>query len=306
MNIVGNTTVQDRAQVFENVLREAKVLAAFPLLVELAGSRSAFFELRDAVQNFVLKTLNVVNRRYYPAHPDAFDVYFDDIVKLPNITPNGAFYPKRETVLEYNIVQRQVIRLLESAGVMGSISQMQAATLRVNDTAVDRRGDRPYASSKLHSDAWVGHQGDGVLSIPVAGDITYNAIEFFEPVDPAPEFLAPLVDYLEGERLFRDKVQYPIALKFGCCYLFDHLALHRTQRGKGPTGRFVLDMGYALDSPLSRFASGAAGPHERFQYLTRDRLCGIGDRHLVTVSASIFDSAAAVINSAAPSRLIDL
>ncbi len=305
MNIAGKTVVQDRAQVFEKVLREAKVLAAFPLLVEAASSRSAFFELRNAVQNFVLATLGVVNKRHYPPHPDAFDVYFDDIVKLPNITPNGAFYPKRETALEYNIMQRQVVRLLESAGVMGCVSQMQTVTLRVNDAAVDRRGDRPYASSKLHSDAWVGHQGDGVLSIPIAGDITHNAIEFFEPVDPAPDFLAPLADYREGERLFRDKVQYAIALKFGCCYLFDHLALHRTQRGKGPAGRFVIDMGYALDSPHSRFAPGAAGPHERFQYLTRDRLCGIGDRHMVTVAASIFDAATATANSA-PSRLIDL
>lgn len=277
--------VQSRAEIYESFRGSPSIAASFPLLLGFGLSPKRFALIQQAANNFILATLNACNDKTYEYRKDLFEFYYEDIVKLPNITPNGAFYPKRETVLEYNILQRSVVAAFRDLGVIDNFAMLQPLTVRlVNGEPVPEKVARPYATARLHSDAWVGHHGDGIAGIPLFGDVKRTGLEFFEPLDPAPDFLKKTEHYEEGLSLFRGMEQYPGKLALGNMYMFDHLCLHKTvHNGGGP--RASMDFAYALAHPGSRLH--VEEPSERFRYLSANDWSRIGIDWLVTVQESL-------------------
>lgn len=264
----------------------ASVKNSFPLLTVFDIGRKNLERLENAVTTFILASLRFSCDRDFPYRPDFLTAYAPEIAALPNITPNGACYAKRETVLEFNLMHRELANACRDSGVLQHLRMLTPSSLRVMiGTSTRDKEARPYSTAKLHSDAWIGHQSDGIASLFVMGDVESTRLEFFEPVDPSAKFFDELTDYEQGHQRYRDLLPYPVKPTPGDLYLFDRLALHQTVRAQGGI-RLSIGFGYVVDNPASR--SNNMAP-VAFDYLSCDEWVNIGVNSIQVFDESMAD-----------------
>src|SRR5581483_2601909 len=96
--------LQERAQRLRDVSQGMSVRRAFPLLVEIAVPDDLLAMLRRVTALYILASLRCAQ----PARVfdlDLLNVHGEDILRLPNRTPNGKLIAKREIALEFNLVK---------------------------------------------------------------------------------------------------------------------------------------------------------------------------------------------------------
>ena len=162
----------------------------------------------------------------------------ESVDELKNLTPNGVIVPKRETILEYNVFARAVVDVIARLGIDDLAGSWRVPlNLRwKGPRASESQVRRPYATERLHTDAWAGEHPDGItMLIPVFGDAEATRVEFFTPPpDFHASWLHPLESYARGEELARRYRRLEVPFQLGHAYLFDMAMFHQTvRRGNG-------------------------------------------------------------------------
>lgn len=225
----------DRARRLGLIGSSLRTRRAFPLLVECELPWSSFEILCHSVRQYISACLRE-DQLPPECYGDPLAHHAGAVRRLPNLSPNGVLFPKREVLLEFNLVQRAAARLFHHLGVDEFVHAIQ---LPVNVRLIDGRPDpvadvRPHASTKLHSDVWAGEAANLMLFVvPLFGDMSTN-VEFFEPDAGFTGYARQLADFDDGGELERGCTRYDCQLEPGHGYLMDAFVLHRTlKRGGG-------------------------------------------------------------------------
>ena len=105
--------------------------------------------------------------------------------------------------------------------------------------------DRPYETSKLHSDAWVGMFGDGIISFGIMGDFANNGVEFFMPELIRSDYFSKLKNYDEGMSKFKGLKKIG-GFDKSFIHMFDNIVLHKTMNKKNSLPRVSIDLSFIL------------------------------------------------------------
>ena len=225
-------TYQHRFHIYEDIRESLDLGTDNGIQLEINLNRDQKCSLQMALENYIITTLNSFYDKKFDLGNFNFLVdYRDDILGLPNRTPNGAFYPKKENIKEYNTLQSIVNSTIVETGLIDQIESYDICTVRIVDgrrTDLDKRNS---ATVKLHSDAWSGQYGDAMVTTALLGDET-TSLEFWKPIGMRDEFYDTLPNYEDGTNLY-DYPEYLGKLNFGCMTIFDHQCLHRTLKEDG-------------------------------------------------------------------------
>lgn len=144
-----------------------------------------------------------------------------DVVRLPNMTPNGFISPKKG-IKSYSDIEAILKNLLSH---IVPDAQCIQAFFCVRYKGDNVHANREFATEKWHSDIWAGDPANSfVVSIPVLGDIN-NGMEFAEAkkVD-----LNLYPNYEEGLKNAEIKYILPDRMSMGYATIFDNRCLHRS------------------------------------------------------------------------------
>ena len=235
---------QYRKNIYDDVRSNCDVSVDNGIQLELPLASQHISMLKLSLENYILKTLE----SYYGGkfERDNFLVeYKDDILNLPNRTPNGAFYPKVENIEQYNIIQKIINFILVETNLINQLKSYDVCSVRIVDGKITDLDSRQAATVRLHSDAWSGHKGDAIITIGILGDES-TSLEFNKIVgDVSSSFFETQPNYKSGLSLF-DEYEYLGNLKFNTITIFDHTCLHRTIKSGGGL-RVSLDFGVTFN-----------------------------------------------------------
>tara|TARA_R100000008_G_scaffold21543_1_gene11347 strand:+ start:26451 stop:27398 length:948 start_codon:yes stop_codon:yes gene_type:complete len=259
----------------------------------LSQLQRAFVEyIHKTLLSFYGKKIFLADWRFDECDFDFLNVYEQEIFALPNISPNGVFYPKRENLKEYNKLQAIVTDILIDTGLINYISHAQCITPRiVSGRSEEVMRSRLLATEKYHSDAWASQLGDSILSIPVGGDPT-TTVELCEPVDPSPDFFSSLTDYDDAyKKSFFKSLKFLDFAHFGAINIFDHACVHRTLK-QGGGSRVSLEIGLAIKDGRSIFQKSKSFVYEQYRnkYLPQRDVSRLGKTLHINVQETLDDA----------------
>ena len=223
---------RDRARRLGAIVADARLSADHPLVKVAPLSAPVFARLEGAVIAYLWHSLS----QAYPDRAFALSgalMREEDaaILALPNRTPNGVLLPRRETFLAFNLIHQALADALHELGVLPRFAAVQLpCNVRIVSGAPDRETEqRPYASSKIHTDVWNGEPVSSILfNIPVLGDPHAVDLRFFEPRHFPEHLRGPLSDYALGNPVAESGLEYPVAFEMGHVCISDALSLHQT------------------------------------------------------------------------------
>ena len=159
------------------------------------------------------------------------------ILKLPNLSLNGAMYPKDETQLIYNIIVSFVFKSLTK--ILPYIKSATYPTIRFK---TNKKTSNSFSTNLLHSDAWSsGSTSDAVISFPILGDIKNNSVIFYEIKEANKKFFKEMKTY-EGTRKLYGDIKKIYSMKKNFWIIFDHSILHKTNSSKISKPRVSIDL----------------------------------------------------------------
>ena len=211
------------------------VLNAFDLLVEIGMGRAEREEIKAATIHYIRACLA---RPGDLRSEDSMMAFLEkNVDELANRTPNGILMPKRELEDEFGHLHRAVASHVRGLGIDDLIRTISCPIVvriveGISDPGLEAR---PYASSKIHLDAWVGEPGDEVIvSMPMLGDIARTTVEYFQPPEKlGSRLVREMSDFEEGLQLLGECKPYPLQQRHGCVYFMDATVPHRTVKGGG-------------------------------------------------------------------------
>jgi len=199
------------------------------------------------------------------------------IKRLPNLTPNGVLKVRKETQLIHNLITKFIFKSLEDFSIRFAAATYPAIRIKTGEFNCKR----PYSTSKLHSDSWVGQYGDAIVSFGIEGDFKKNTVEFFVPGKVSDDFFMKIDDYNLGLKKFTN-LEYICKLNKGYFVIFDHCVLHKTVTKKNCNPRISIDFGIKLNSNVKRSIQNA--DIKRFEYVSFDKFKNIGEKTLLITS----------------------
>lgn len=181
--------------------------------------------------------------RSFALTDDVLASYPDDVLALPNRTPNGRLFPRRDTAMSFNMVNRAFVDALIAIGVEPHLELLQ---IPINVRIVAGQADaavesRPLASTKLHSDAWNGEPTNAFLfNLPLLGDPLRVGMRFVEATGAGPAFYQQLENYEDADYDGVTLTPYEQPFEKEHLFLSDGMLLHQTVK-TGPGIRLSLD-----------------------------------------------------------------
>lgn len=262
--------LQDRCARLSRIVTESTISPALierdlPLLKVIRLPEPTLQLLTQAVILYVWENLGEWYRdREFAPNARILDDNVEAVFALPNRTPNGLIMPRRGAVSSLNLMHRILTDFFRHSGLL---DHFEAIQLPVNVRVVSGNpqsgvDQRPYASSKIHSDTWNREPLNALLfNIPLLGDPTRVAIRYYAMRDPRPEHFTPLTDYSEAPFREEDLIAYDAPFQLGRMYMSDEALLHQTER-KGQGGvRLSLDFrALARDLTASEHPDTANSP----------------------------------------------
>lgn len=284
-----NNLIETRKKVYKNFPAENLNADSSGIVLFYDINNDDYNTLIKATQNFICKSLSLVHEKEF-TWTDSFLEDNDELIqKLPNKTPNGVLNPKKETTAEFVEIQKAVNKIFENLGVYKHIKKLAVPNIRYKSTLEpDGAKDRPYYTSKIHSDAWVGHKGDSIFLIGILGDINNNTVEFNEPINPHDNYLHKADNFDEGNTRY-ESLKYLGQLSKQILGVMDHACAHRTlvKAGSGP--RVSLDIAVLVDSEYSH-SNDEGFDETAYAYYDADTIKSIGVSKKYEVDESIFNS----------------
>lgn len=284
-----NNLIETRKKVYENFPKENLSANSSGIVLFYDINDDNYKALTTATQNFLLKSLSLVHGREFTWN-DTFLEDNDELIQaLPNKTPNGVLNPKNETSAEFVEIQKAVNNIFENLGVYSHIKKLAIPNIRYKSTKESPEAkNRPYYTSKLHSDAWVGHQGDSIFLIGILGDIDNNTVEFNEPIGAHDNYLHKAESFDEGNTRY-ESLKYLSTLTSQKLGVMDHACTHRTLIKEGSKPRISLDIAVLVDSEYSH-ANDEGFDSNAYAYYDTETLKAIGTDKTYQVDESIFNS----------------
>ncbi len=284
-----NNLIETRKKVYKNFPAENLNADSSGIVLFYDINNDDYNTLIKATQNFICKSLSLVHEKEFTWTNSFLEDNDELIQKLPNKTPNGVLNPKKETTAEFVEIQKAVNKIFENLGVYKHIKKLAVPNIRYKSTLEpDGAKDRPYYTSKIHSDAWVGHKGDSIFLIGILGDINNNTVEFNEPINPHDNYLHKADNFDEGNTRY-ESLKYLGQLSKQILGVMDHACAHRTlvKAGSGP--RVSLDIAVLVDSEYSH-SNDEGFDETAYAYYDADTIKSIGVSKKYEVDESIFNS----------------
>jgi hypothetical protein len=244
----GKAVLSDRADRLARIVGNVALTSQSALVKAVKLPDPLLSRLQAAVRFYVWHSLAQANTRktYVDSHR-VLDLYQDDILALPNRTPNGLLLPRRETFLSFNVVQQMLVHAFAELGMLQAFSAFQMpCNVRIVSVAPPHAGPakedtRPYASAKIHTDVWYGEPLSAILfNVPLLGDARAVSMDFFEPREFPRDLITVLSDYGDGRAVAETAERSPVEFEIGSMYVSDGLSLHQTIR-RSPGIRLSLD-----------------------------------------------------------------
>ena len=234
-----------RSNIYEK-LRESKYLKKdkdILLKFNLGKRNKELSIIKKNISKIILKSLRIVHKKNFKDQKNFLKSYFNEIILLPNITPNGAFQPKKEIIKEYNIFHKSVINLFKKIGIYKNINKAMHVVIRIKKGSENNYiKKRSYSTSKIHSDAWSGMAMDSVAMIMLFGDISNNTVNCYKPIKFNKNILKKLKKFDQGKKYFK-KIKHIAKIKKHELVIFDQLCLHRSNINKYAGPRISIDVG---------------------------------------------------------------
>ena len=235
-------------------------------------------EINTLVNLYIQENIKLVFKQKYAG----LEKSINDILNLPNITPGGILHPRRETQLTYNLITQYLMKSLDN--YIDLIEGMAFPVIRIK-SGYKKDIKRPYETSKLHSDSWVGQYGDSIISYGIEGDFKNNGVNFYLPENVTKDFFKKINNYDEGLKKF-SKIKYLGKLKIGYFFIFDHSILHKTVIKYNSKPRISIDLGIKIKNTVSRNIIN--GDKKRWNYFNPSIFKMIGTKYLIENNQSIF------------------
>jgi hypothetical protein len=290
-----NNLIELRKKVYENFPKENLNSSSTDIVLFYDINNDDYSALTQATQNFLCKSLSLVHDREFVWT----DTFLEDndklIMELPNKTPNGIVNPKNETSAEFVEIQKAVNNIFNNLGVYSHISKLAIPNIRYkSNSEPESAKDRPYYTSKIHSDAWVGHKGDSIFLIGILGDIDNNTVEFNEPIGVHDNYLHKADSFDEGNTRY-ESLKYLGELTKQKLGVMDHACAHRTivKEGSGP--RISLDIAVLVNSEYSH-SNDEGFDENAYAYYDANIINLIGVDKQYQVNESIFNSNTTKVN----------
>jgi hypothetical protein len=284
-----NNLIETRKKVYENFPKENLSANSSGIVLFYDINDDNYKALTTATQNFLLKSLSLIHGREF-TWTDTFLEDNDELIQaLPNKTPNGVLNPKNETSAEFVEIQKAVNSIFESLGVYNHIKKLAIPNIRYKSIKESPEAkNRPYYTSKIHSDAWVGHQGDSIFLIGILGDINNNTVEFNEPIGAHDNYLHKAENFDEGNTRY-ESLEYLGILTSQKLGVMDHACAHRTLIKEGSKPRISLDIAVLVDSEYSH-SNDEGFDISAYAYYDAETLKAVGTDKTYQVDESIFNS----------------
>ena len=288
---MNNSLIQKRTNLYDEIRENCKLERDHGIYFDIKLPDGDYMRLMNSVTSYIAETLLAAHpEQDFVIDGDFLVKYEKQILNLPNRTPNGAFHPKKENIVQYNELQRNIVSALKNVGIVDSFLAVQPCTVRVmSGKSGDLDHTRPLATTKLHSDAWASHVGDAILGVALIGDPS-TKLEFYEPVNVTSDFFLPLSNYDEGLKKFGDK-NFLGCARMGYVNVFDHACLHRTSLNEGGI-RVSFDFGVITNNPNSLYYDVLKREKThledyRYEYLDKDVYCKLGESLFISVEETL-------------------
>ncbi len=241
------------------------------------GKTLNFDGLKKSVENYLSENIYAFSKKKYIN----LNKSIKDILKLSNITPNGIVHPTEETSIAYNFFVKKVF---DSIRVIAPFIESAAMPIVRVKKSVKFKNKRPYATTKLHSDSWVGQYGDAIISMGIDGDVKRNGVEFYIPNKTTDDFFTKIKNYDDGLKKF-NYVKKIKNLTKGEWSMFDHAILHKTMHKKNAKPRISVDIAVRIKSNNRRKIN--FGDKKRFDYFNIDNYLGLGIKTFIKIKRKI-------------------
>ncbi len=283
-----NNLIEQRKKVYKNLPHTGESMENIVLFYNIL--EEDYNELIESVKIFLLKSLSLIYEKEFTWTDSFLEDNNELIMGLPNKTPNGILNPKKETENEFTQVQVKLNKILNNLGISKHMKQMVIPNIRYkNPIESDQIKNRPYYTSKYHSDAWVGHVGDCQFLIGVLGDIDHNTVEFNEPINVHDNYLHKADSFDEGNNRY-ESFKLLGRLTKQKLVIMDHACLHRTLIEKDSKPRISIDIAVMIDSEFSH-ANGEGFDKNAYSYYDyNDVIKVVGLTNKLEVEQSIFNS----------------
>lgn len=226
--------LSDRGERLTRIVGTLPLSEQSPLVKAVPLPAHCLNRLQTAASIYVWHSLSQAHpQRCFVMANDVLERYSEDVLALPNRTPNGLLLPRKETFVSFNLVQQALAMAIVELTLDRPFESFQSpCNVRIVSGKPDSELDsRPYASSKIHTDVWYGEPLRSILfNLPLLGNPAAVAMEFFEPTAFPAEFQHPLGDYEDGRAVSETAERLPMRFDLGVLYVSDSLSLHQTVR----------------------------------------------------------------------------
>lgn len=276
--------IEKRSERLYSICGTLNLRKKFPLMSEYIIPKDEITKLKKAVDIYLYESLIEFNDDILLIDnlhgDDMLHCYEEEIMNLPNITPNGLLLPKQHNFLSYNMLFKQVVNIVTGMNISSKIDGFYfPINVRiVNGEPNEKIDSRPRSSTKLHSDIWAAEISSHCsIHFPIYGDFKDNGVEFFEPGKSFyPNFVKPLDDFNDGACVRDDARQYNVILDPGHAYFLDSFLLHRTAKNSPLDRKLRLSLQFNF-IPKLKIESDIHVPTSRISdYLTFDEWSNCG------------------------------
>lgn len=283
---MSQSSFPDREKRLQDFVATQNVIQDYPLLKSIALPDALVDQLKYSVAQFLVDTLQIFYKRPFSNTSNLLSEYRNELLGLPNITPNGLFLPKQETCLSFNSVHNKAVQLIDYLGIHAKVEKFHLPiSLRLVNGAEHQTDQRPRASTKWHLDIWAGEPTRAyMVFVPIMGDTQNNGIAFCEPKAIPERLLRALNDYNDGAEIISEATAYDAYFKPREMYFVDPFLLHQTRK---TSDELRLSLEFRVLPKASAESDLPPAEHRKDNYVDYSLWKDIGQRKLCMVDAAL-------------------
>lgn len=236
-------SLETRRRFFNKLSKRLNCKKVNDLMLEIKLEKKLFDNLYNSAFNYVVRCMNV--EKIINSEKQLFSILKKNEIK--NKTPNGMLVPKREACLEFNLVVKSYIEILESLKIKDLIESFHfPPNIRLKEGNLKTSNlKRKHPTEFFHADTWTGAMPNWIAShIYLMGDLGNNNIRYaYPPKNFSEEWLKPLEKAADGQEYAKKFKVINFTPKKGTFIFADASIIHHSYRKKKCGERISLDTG---------------------------------------------------------------
>jgi hypothetical protein len=282
--------LEERSHRFSQIMRETDMLDSHDLVKAVGIDPVKKLQIIQSLNVFLWATLcSHFKTSSFNLCSDMLEAYTNEVMQLPNITPNGLILPKYENQLAYNQFHKTVVSAFSDLNLVSNIARVQyPINIRIQSGTPDPKIDnRARASVKPHSDIWAADPPGGMMVfLALLGDTKNSGIQFMNPSEFPESFVKPLADYNEGAPVVESSQLLKTEFDDRGWFFTDPYLIHRTTKN-GSGYRISLDFRFV---PTAKIRSDYTIDEARDPYfIPYQDWSAIGSTKLITTAERMAD-----------------